>query len=569
VVVGAYHLSPIGQVVDAVRNDDARYLIPGYYAYNQYEQTRDAYVQAGFAAEDAKTLAIFRSVPVLSWAVFAEEVRTGRSLSPQTFDRPLTAEDYGRGVSQIALDLTLLRGVGRFLGGGGGGAGAGPRGAGPPGWVGQAWSWTKTAGSWAQTALTPTPVWALRGIGWAAGRALRGVAPQWTAQFEVQVHAQHANGWGGAVQYQLAQWLRLNICFGAGTPLRTPTGAKLIEEIQEGDLLLARDESDPTAPVEAKRVEAVFVRTGHLLHVHVAGQVIRTTAEHPFWVEGKGWTPARELRAGDRLSSHDGHWVAIEEVFDTGEYEVVYNLQVADFHTYFAGSLEWGFSVWAHNAEYNGTRVNNVIESEIGRRLSKNTQADAVGRAVQNGNEALVKQLLEGYGVAEGDLDRVTSQLFTDGGVTPQAAPARFARSGLTPADLQPPPGAPVGETYLVNGQRPIVIDLTNPNWKQTIPPGTPTEGIYIVRTQQGQILKPGDLSRINRLGDYRSWVTQDGIPIVVEYYPLQRPFPGSLQRVAQDLRAKLQADGWNLPRDRERIGPNRRLFIDVAREGE
>jgi hypothetical protein len=30
----------------------------------------------------------------------------------------------------------------------------------------------------------------------------------------------------------------------------------------------------------------------------------------------------------------------------------VYNLRVADFHTYFVGCDEWGFSVWAHNATY-------------------------------------------------------------------------------------------------------------------------------------------------------------------------------------------------------------------------
>jgi hypothetical protein len=30
----------------------------------------------------------------------------------------------------------------------------------------------------------------------------------------------------------------------------------------------------------------------------------------------------------------------------------VYNLRVADFHTYFVGSSLWGFDVWVHNANY-------------------------------------------------------------------------------------------------------------------------------------------------------------------------------------------------------------------------
>src|SRR5262249_4337515 len=45
-----------------------------------------------------------------------------------------------------------------------------------------------------------------------------------------------------------------------------------------------------------------------------------------------------------------GQWVTLEEVYDTGKYETVYNFRVAEYHTYFVGSEEWGFSVWAHNA---------------------------------------------------------------------------------------------------------------------------------------------------------------------------------------------------------------------------
>jgi hypothetical protein len=77
--------------------------------------------------------------------------------------------------------------------------------------------------------------------------------------------------------------------------------------------------------------------------------LIRTTGEHPFYVKGRGWVAALELLQGDLLSSEDGQWVPVEEVYDTGEYETVYNLRIADFHTYFIGGSEWGFSAWAHN----------------------------------------------------------------------------------------------------------------------------------------------------------------------------------------------------------------------------
>ena len=139
-------------------------------------------------------------------------------------------------------------------------------------------------------------------------------------------------------------------CFAAGTKLWTPGGYRNIEEIKAGEAVYSRDQWDAGGDVSAKVVEEVFERYAGVLHVHVGGQVIRTTHEHPFFVHGKGWTMARELRANDRLLCADGTTVSVEEVFDTGEWELVYNLRVAEYHTYFVGDEAWGWSAWAHNA---------------------------------------------------------------------------------------------------------------------------------------------------------------------------------------------------------------------------
>ncbi len=80
-----------------------------------------------------------------------------------------------------------------------------------------------------------------------------------------------------------------------------------------------------------------------------AAQVIRTTDEHPFWVDGKGWRKTIELELGDRLIGRDGETVEVEEVLDTGQYETVYNFRVAEHHTYFVGGDGWGF-LWAHSS---------------------------------------------------------------------------------------------------------------------------------------------------------------------------------------------------------------------------
>ncbi len=140
-------------------------------------------------------------------------------------------------------------------------------------------------------------------------------------------------------------------CFAAGTPLLTPTGARRIETFRIGDLLLSRGELNPDGPVEVKQVEEVFVRLAPILHLHVRDQVIRTTGEHLMYVYNKtDWLPAGQLQPGDLLLSDDGQLVPVGEVYDTGEWEKVYNLRVAEHHTYFVGSEEWGFSVWAHNS---------------------------------------------------------------------------------------------------------------------------------------------------------------------------------------------------------------------------
>jgi len=97
-------------------------------------------------------------------------------------------------------------------------------------------------------------------------------------------------------------------------------------------------------------VEEKFERTGRILHLHLAnGFVIRTTPEHPFYIENEDWTEAAALQPGNQLRTASG-WIEVTEVFDTGEYEKVYNVRVAEYHTYFVSDSETGEAVWAHNA---------------------------------------------------------------------------------------------------------------------------------------------------------------------------------------------------------------------------
>ncbi|MEZ6143350.1 MAG: polymorphic toxin-type HINT domain-containing protein [Zavarzinella sp.] len=73
-------------------------------------------------------------------------------------------------------------------------------------------------------------------------------------------------------------------------------GSRNIEDFKVGELVLSRNEYDSTAPIEIKVVEEVFVRLAPILSIHVHGQVINTTGEHPFYVENKGWIDGYPLR---------------------------------------------------------------------------------------------------------------------------------------------------------------------------------------------------------------------------------------------------------------------------------
>ena len=77
---------------------------------------------------------------------------------------------------------------------------------------------------------------------------------------------------------------------------------------------------------------------------------IVSTGTHPFWVEQqKAFVEAANLQKGDRLRLANGgtaQVLSVEmETAPAGEHFVAYNLDVQDFHTYFAGPD----ALWVHN----------------------------------------------------------------------------------------------------------------------------------------------------------------------------------------------------------------------------
>lgn len=124
-------------------------------------------------------------------------------------------------------------------------------------------------------------------------------------------------------------------CLVAGTPIQTSRGLVPIEKIQVGDLVMSQDVE--TGELTLKPVFQTTVRPPKItLSIKTSAETVQATPGHCWWVSGRGWLRAKELKAGMMLHTARGN-TEIESVeADSNEVET-YNLVVADFHTYFVG----------------------------------------------------------------------------------------------------------------------------------------------------------------------------------------------------------------------------------------
>jgi hypothetical protein len=129
-------------------------------------------------------------------------------------------------------------------------------------------------------------------------------------------------------------------CFGAGTPVLTPDGERPIESITAGDVVIARDpesgESSPRTVLATKITHDKPSLRLELRDRRGRSEAITVTAEHPFYVESRGWTAAAELEPSDRVTTPDGATEVVSLAM-RAEIEPVYNLEVEGLHTYFVG----------------------------------------------------------------------------------------------------------------------------------------------------------------------------------------------------------------------------------------
>ncbi|TBL69886.1 polymorphic toxin-type HINT domain-containing protein [Paenibacillus thalictri] len=177
-------------------------------------------------------------------------------------------------------------------------------------------------------------------------------------------------------------------CFVAGTKILTEEGEKNIEDVQVGDKVLSKDEA--TGEVGYKEVTATFNHeSDEIYNIHVGGQTIESTFNHPFYVQGKGWTFVKDLKVGDLLAQSDGNTLKVDSIKLEHRQAAVYNLRVDGFHTYFVSDL----GIWVHNTNCWGK-----FSADDLKKLGQADQKD-IKRITGNANDAFgfFKEQVSGY----------------------------------------------------------------------------------------------------------------------------------------------------------------------------
>lgn len=133
--------------------------------------------------------------------------------------------------------------------------------------------------------------------------------------------------------------------FTAGTEIATEQGAKAIEAMAVGDRVWSYNEKTQTVELNTVLHLMNHVETDDYIVVVMEGEEIEVTAEHPFYVEGKGWVNAQALEVGDGLYQKNGNYITVQQLVIKSDDVRVYNFEVDLAHNYYVS----GAQVLVHN----------------------------------------------------------------------------------------------------------------------------------------------------------------------------------------------------------------------------
>lgn len=125
------------------------------------------------------------------------------------------------------------------------------------------------------------------------------------------------------------------ICLVGSTIVSLQQGPKPIKQVRIGDLVYCKNVESggiQIAPVTGVTESKELTK---LLAIRVGNETIECSEGHEFFISGKGWMKACDMKAGDFLHAAEGP-IRIESIAESGK-APVYNLVVANYSNYFVG----------------------------------------------------------------------------------------------------------------------------------------------------------------------------------------------------------------------------------------
>lgn len=177
--------------------------------------------------------------------------------------------------------------------------------------------------------------------------------------------------------------------FVAGTPVWLPDGRRSIDHIRVGDLVLSRD--DKTWSDAAQPVGELYGRNApDIWELTTEKESFRLTDNHPVWVQGAGWTEAKNVAVGQLLASASGDTMVLSNR-QVGSGVQVFNFSVDNTPTYFVGEQ----GLWVHNQSKRGCllpipgKKDEFIKTDSDGKASSLNTPEADTRYVVNGGEQI------------------------------------------------------------------------------------------------------------------------------------------------------------------------------------
>ena len=179
--------------------------------------------------------------------------------------------------------------------------------------------------------------------------------------------------------------------FVAGTTVWSNDGMTPIESVVKRQFVHSRDEHDFRSNPQV--VGELYNRTAdHYHELQIEHDTVSLTAEHPVWLQGKGWTKAEKIKRGDVLASADGDTVVLGNTRIEKSVNV-YNFSVTNTPSYFVGAGK----LWVHNAGPCLVNWTQQIPGLPNVTLVRINRSELFGTPTSGSGSALRGNLMENY----------------------------------------------------------------------------------------------------------------------------------------------------------------------------